>query len=146
MDMFSTKGPAVGSVRIVLEVSGTIPSFKNNKMIIPPSTKGLRIAVESGDLQAAKRELQSLKSKRPLMITKPEYQEAMRMITAGFVSQLKSAFQTTAAPTCPASSIRSWIASSTPGDDCWERIPEINIYGVKCNPGEEGATILIEKI
>jgi hypothetical protein len=33
-----------------------------------------------------------------------------------------------------------------PADDCWEKIPEIVIRGELCQPGQEGATITIERL
>ena len=105
----------------------TIPSFKNAKMVITKSPYGQLL-------------------KRPLVITKPEYQTVMQMMVDSFVSQLRSVFQTTTGQTLAGSSIRSWIALSMPLDDCWEKIPEIKIKCELCEPGNEGATITVERL
>lgn len=148
MDMFGTPKPENGFPLVVLELKGigTIPSFKNNKMIIPPSSKQIQMALDMGDLKAAKAALKAFRGKRPLMITKPEYQAVMNRMISSIASQLRSAFRTAAGPTCPESSIRSWIASYVPQDDCWTKIPDIVIKGELCAPGEEGATITIQRL
>ncbi len=134
------------SAPVKLELAGKIPSFKNNKMLIQPSLRGLEAALSRGDLQAARREFQVLKGKRPMLITKPEYQQRMGAMIASIESQLLSAFQTGSEQTLAASLIRSLIASSMPGDDCWTKVPEVIVRGELCEPGKEGATILIERL
>jgi len=113
---------------IKLEIRGlTIPSFKNSKMIITKTPQGKPL-------------------NRALIITKPEYQKIMRQMETDFESQLRSAFQATAGQTSAGNSIQSWTALCVPDDDCWERMPEIHMWGELCAPGLEGATILIERI
>ena len=113
---------------IKLEIRGlTIPSFKNNKLIITKTPQGKPL-------------------NRALIITKPEFQKVMRTMEADFERQLLSDFRATEGQTSAGSSIRSWIASSIPADDCWANIPEIIIKGELCEPGNEGASILIERI
>lgn len=114
-------------VTIVLSGLGPIPSFKNNKMMITKGPSGKPL-------------------ERPLLITKPEFQQAMKKITDAIVSQCLSAFQIADVRICQESSIRSSIAWSLPADDCWEKIPEIIIRGELCEVGQEGATILIERL
>ncbi len=113
---------------VKLELKGlTIPSFKNNKMLIVKSPNGKPL-------------------QRPLLITKPEFQQVMQRITDAFVLQLSSVFQTGDGLTLAANSIRSLIASSMPADDCWEQIPEIHVTAESCEPGSEGASIVIERL
>lgn len=125
-DFFPT-ATAVGPSRIVLEVKGIVPSFKNNKILIAKGRNGRPLP-------------------RPMMITKPEFQKQMHAITESFVLQLLSAFQTEGGATLTGRSLRSAIASSTPEDDCWSRLPEIHLSAVLCKPGEEGATVTLERI
>jgi len=114
-------------MRVILEIKGKIPSFKNNKMVIAKSPQGKPL-------------------ERPLLITKPEYQKAMEEIVRSFVFQLQSVLPTGAERIWTANSLRSAIASWLPADDCWTALPEIAIKGVRCDPGGEGATVIIEKI
>jgi len=115
------------AVTLNLELKGPIPSFKNNKMLIVRDPSGRPLP-------------------RPLLITKPEFQEAMERMVSSIVSQLQCAFRLTGEPISAGSLIRSWIASCVPADDCWEKIPEIVIRGELCQPGQEGATITIERL
>ena len=113
---------------VTLNLRGiNIPSFKNNKMVITKSPNGRLLD-------------------RPLLITKPEFQKVMAAIMDSFESELCSAFQREGAQTLAASSIQSWIAWCVPADDCWEMIPEIQVSGELCEPGQEGATITIERL
>lgn len=115
---------------ITLTIQGKIPSFKNNKMVLT------HVKTKRG-----RRPLP-----RPMLITKPEFQEAMKSITDSFVSQLLSAFQTSVARISVESSIRSLIASSLPADDSWAWIPKIEIKAELCEPGREGATLVVERL
>jgi hypothetical protein len=112
---------------LTLEIIGLIPSFKNHKMIITKGPGGRPLP-------------------RPLLITKPEYQERMKQITESFVLQLLSAFRTDSGETLTGCSLRSAIALCMPADDCWTQIPEIHLKAELCEPGEVGATILIERL
>ena len=112
---------------IRLEIHGSIPSYKNNKLIITKSPSGKPL-------------------KRALIITKPEFQARMEQIISSIVSQLLSASQTAGGQTSVASSIRSLIASCVPADDCWTKLPEIHVKGELCAEGSEGASILIERL
>ncbi len=113
---------------LVLEIKGqVIPSFKNRKMIVTKGPRGNPLP-------------------EPLLITRPEVQKRTAKITAAFVSQLLSAFQTTTGETLTGCSLRSAIALSVPDDDCWTRIPEIRIRAELCAPGAEGATLIIERL
>lgn len=143
-DMFGTTES--GTRRVTLELSGAIPSFKNNKMLLPPSTKRLRDALAAGNLDWARSAMKDFLKKRTFLITKPEYQKEMDRLIDSIVSQLRCAFQTDATRTSQESSIQSWTASSMPADDWWERIPEIQIRAELCEPGHEGATVVVERL
>jgi hypothetical protein len=110
-----------------LEVKGIVPSFKNNKILITKGPSGKPL-------------------ERPLLITKPEYQKKMAEITESFVLQLLSAFRTDSGGTLTGCSLRSAIALSMPADDCWTQIPEIHLKAELCEPGQEGASIMIERL
>lgn len=140
-DLFTPKGRT-----IVLEITGTIPSYKNNKMLIQPSLREVWAAVKRGNISQIAAALTAYAKKRPMLITKPEYQKQMEQIMASLESQLLSAFQTTGAQTCQGNSIRSLIAASVFADDAWTYLPEIHLRGELCEPGQEGATITIEPL
>lgn len=146
LNLGQTASGTNGQSEIRLIYRGPIPSYKNNKMLIPVSAKALKRAVDTGQMEFVRKELASFLAKRPLLITKPEYQQEMEQIIRSFVSQLQSAGQTAAGQTCPESSTRSWIASSVPADDAWTWIREIEIKGELCEPGEEGASITITRL
>jgi hypothetical protein len=112
---------------LVLEVKGSVPSFKNSKMLVTRGPHGRPLP-------------------RPMLVTKPEYQKRMSEIEESFVLQLLSAFRTEEGQTLTGSSLRCAIALSVPADDCWLMIPEIHIRGELCLPGQEGATVTIERI
>jgi hypothetical protein len=125
-DMFSVPMASIAKP-LALEVRGTIPSFKNSKMLITKDPRGRPL-------------------RRALLITKPEFQKRMSEIVDSFVSQLLSAFQTAEGQTLTGSSLRCAIALSVPADDCWTMVPEISIQGELCQPGQEGASITIERL
>jgi hypothetical protein len=114
--------------KLTLELRGlVIPSFKNNKILIAKSPQGKPLD-------------------RPLLITKPEFQKIMARMVASIESQLRCAFRTEDGATLTGVSLRSAIALSMPEDDCWTQVPEISIRGELCEPGQEGATITIERL
>lgn len=81
---------------------------------------------------------------RPL--TLPEHRKWMDLATLSIESQLRSAFQITEEKTRTVASLRSWIASRLPLDDSWAWCPSIVVQCELCQPGEEGATVVIERI
>jgi hypothetical protein len=81
---------------------------------------------------------------RPL--TLPEHRKWMELAILSLESQLCSALQITAAKIQTVASPRSWIASRVPLDDSWTWCPEITVRCELCAPGEEGATITVERI
>lgn len=124
-DLFKEKTEC-GPSRVVLEVKGIIPSFKTQKTAYGWRDK------ETGKIFA-----------RPA--TLPEHKEWMKKTVLNFASQLRSAFQITESTTRMDATLRSLIAS-LPADDCWTALPETVLKSELCHPGEEGATILIERI
>jgi hypothetical protein len=120
-DLFPKPAP------LTLTIQGIVPSFKNNKLLLTKDPRGRPL-------------------KRPLLITKPEYQKKMRAITASFVSQLRCAFRTDSGATLTGCSLRSAIACALPEDDAWTHIPEIHIRAEICEESEAGAEIVIERI
>lgn len=144
-DMFSQK-PVLRPRAITLEIQGKIPSYKNNKMLLKPSAKALLQALSSGNIPAITAQLKAFLKKPILMITKPEYQRRMETMIASIESQLLSASQTACAQTCQENLIPSWIALCVPVDDCWTKLPEIHIRAELCEPGNEGATVVIERL
>jgi hypothetical protein len=127
-DLFLTPLPASCSRPVTIELRGiVVPSFKNNKILIAKSPSGKPL-------------------ERPLLITKPENQKTMDKITDSIALQLLSAFRTDDGVTLTGRSLRCAIASCVPEDDCWTKVPEITIKGELCEPGNEGATIIIERL
>jgi hypothetical protein len=135
-----------GPKSITLEIRGQIPSHKNNKMLVKPSLSAVKLAIASGNFKALVGAVMAWMKKPVLLITKPEYQRRMETMIADIESQLSSASQIVVEPTCPINSTHSWIALSLPADDCWTKLPEIHIRGELCAPGNEGATIHVERI
>jgi hypothetical protein len=112
---------------VTLSIQGLIPGKKNSKMLITKDPRGRPL-------------------RKPMLITKPDYQRALEKITESLRFQLLSGCQIGTGETLTASSLRSWIALSMPEDDAWTRIPEIHIRAELCEPGHEGATITIERL
>lgn len=112
---------------VVLTITGLIPGKKNNKMLITKDPRGRPL-------------------RKPLLITKPEYQKALEKITESLRCQLLSACQTASGGTLTASSLRSWIALSMPADDAWTHVPQMTIRGELCEPGQEGAVVTIKRL
>lgn len=138
--------PVMKPRKITLEIQGKIPSYKNNKMLIRPSFKAVMEALAHGNLAAVRATLMAVIKKPILMITKPEYQQRMETMIASIESQLLSASQTACGQTFPANLTLSWIALSAPADDCWTKLPEIHIRAELCEPGNEGANVVIERL
>jgi hypothetical protein len=106
-------------MKIVLSVKqqGPVPSFKNNKRVV-----GKKVFTDK-------------KTKR-----------WMEDCIQNLGSQLFCITQIGSGETPTAPIPHSSIASSLPLDDSWEWIPEQHLYAQLVKPGEEGATIIIEKI
>ena len=116
--------PPVASSRIVLEIQGMghVPAFKNKKRAIH---------TKSGKMRT---------------LTDPETKKWMVRCETSLEFQLCSAFRIGEDETLTGPQARSLIASALPEDDCWSCVPELNLKAEKCNLGEEGATIIIERI
>jgi hypothetical protein len=75
-------------------------------------------------------------------IVEPKNREWKRKCVARLVSQLLSGLPTNERGIPTPQSLQSLIAS-LPVDDNWKSIPETHIRCAKCEPGQEGAEILI---
>lgn len=117
----------VGASRVVLEIKGSIPPFKNSKVIVSRGRNGKPLP-------------------RPFLITKPEYAKRMEEITESLRLQLISAFQTADGKMQTGCSLRSSIAYSTPADDAWTHLPKIIVTAELCEPDREGATVTITRL
>lgn len=103
-----------------------IPSFKNSKVTIT---------------QAHGRAL-----KRPMVITAPEYQEWKTKAVQSLESQLLSKCQTVAGEIQLERSKLFAMLSRLPEDDSVNDLREGSWKVVRVPPGEEGATIVIERL
>lgn len=131
--------------RITLELSGLgpVPSFKTGKKAIGwLDPKSVVTMVHGGEIWIKKRGLRIMV--RPM--TLPEHQEWMEKAISLIESRLRSAFQTIGVVIPMAASARSLIASLVPLDDCWTSYREVVIKSELCAPGQEGATITIERL
>jgi hypothetical protein len=74
-----------------------------------------------------------------------EHRKWMEKTVQGFVSQFISAIQITE-PTITTADIRRFLTASLPRDDSWKYVPETVLTSELCEPGEEGATVRIERL
>ena len=112
-----------GAGPLVLEIRGLgpVPSLKNSK----------RMVIQRGG--------------KAKPITSPKVKKWMNQTVASIASQLFSAIPTGAGGTQTAHFLLSWTAL-LPRDDCWTVIPELVVKSQLCEPGQEGATITIERL
>lgn len=103
-----------------------IPSMKNTKMVITKAHGRLL--------------------KRPMIITKPEYQNWKAKAVQSIESQLLSMCLTGSGETLPERSKLFAMLSLLPGDDSVTDLPEGSWKVEQCEPGKEGAVILIERL
>jgi hypothetical protein len=104
-----------------------IPSKKNNKMFVS-TVRGRPL-------------------KRPLLITKPEYQQWTEKAVQSLESQLLSMCQTESGEIQPGHLKLSAILSLLPADDSVNDLTEGSWKVDRtAKPGEEGATIVIERL
>lgn len=130
-------------VTIELRGLGPILSFKNQKRILAWLDKSLkRMEYRAGEFWIAKKSIKILTA----LITKPDHQVWMERVISRIESQLRSALAITGGETQTDASQRSLIASSVPLDDCWTAFREVVIKSELCDPGSEGATIVIERL
>lgn len=115
---------ATPSRPVVLELKGLgpVPSLKNHKR---------SIIQQNG---------------KPRPITDPGVKNWMECAIEAFESQLLCASQKNGGGMLTVASRRCLIASCVPADDCWTQVPEISVKCELCDPGQEGATIIIEKL
>lgn len=111
---------------ITLEIKGVVPSFKTQKTAYGWRDKA------TGKIFA-----------RPA--TLPEHKKWMSRCAQNFASALRSVFQITEFTIPTGATLQSLIAS-LPQDDCWSAIPETELKSELCEPGKEGATIVIERL
>lgn len=128
-DLFVSHALTASSPPIVLELRGLgpIPSFKNRKLIrawIDKTTRKIR----------------------SLLYLEPELQQWMTQATSLLESQLSSALQTSGVETRTGALAPSQIATLLPLDDCWTSFRRVVIESELCEPGQEGATIIIERL
>jgi hypothetical protein len=139
--MFSSMDSGIPPVTLVLK--GIEVTYKDSEKVQRvltgiPSFKTGKTAV--GWWDKLKQKVQA----RPL--TLPHHAKWMELATLSLESQLRCAFQITDERIQTVASPRSWIASRMPLDDSWAWCPEIHVKSELCEPGQEGATILIERI
>lgn len=112
-----------GPARLVLEIQGLgpVPSLKNSK----------RVVIQKGG--------------KAKPITDPKVKKWMKQASALIASQCRCGTQTGAGAMVMAPLQAYWTAL-LPRDDCWTVIPELVVKSQLCEPGEEGATITIERL
>lgn len=79
-------------------------------------------------------------------MTDAKTQKQMELIIRSIKSQLLSIIATDTKGTSTGQRVQSWIASNWPLKDSRQWIPQLYVEAVDCDKGEEGATILIEKL
>ena len=104
-------------IKLEIKGLGHVPSFKNNKML----TRGR-------------------------LITNPKRQKWMDQCIQLIESQLNFRIPINEDGTLMGQQVLSWIACNVPLDDSRQWIPELHISSRSCDKGEEGATILIERL
>lgn len=110
-------------IELAVRNIGPAPSFKNTKSIG-----------------------RNRKTKRPFIMTNPKKKKWMEACIQSFESQLFCVIQIGDGGTLTAPPPRSLIASSLPLDDSRQWIPELHVLSEDCDKGNEGATIIIEKL
>ena len=111
-------------MKITLSVknNGAVPAFKNKKRAIQKANGQLRT------------------------LTDPKTRSWMDKVTLSFVCQLSSITPTTTGETLTAQQLRSLIVSLMPLDDSRQWVSQLVISDTDVEPGQEGATITIQKI
>lgn len=142
-DMFPTEKEG-GRTPLTIELRGITVEYTDRVTKQPRILKGVP-SFKTGKTAFAWRDKVSGKiMARPL--TLPEHKKWMEKATLAIECQLRSFFQITDAKIRMVASPRSWIASLVPLDDCWTWCPETNVKCELCEPGQEGARIVIERI
>lgn len=104
-----------------------VPSFKNSKMLVAKGPNGRPL-------------------ERPFLITKPEFAKWMDLAMQSFESQLLSKCQTGSDGIPAVRSKLFSMLSLLPADDSVNDLKELILTVERVNPGEEGATITIERL
>lgn len=128
--------------RVAKTLSG-IPTFKSGKKVLAWIGKAGLIMEWMGGKWWARRDTIRIQS---TLLTLPQHQKWMDQAILSIESQLRSALRLTDEKIRTVASPRSWIASYVPLDDSWTWVPEIVLKSEKCDEGQEGATIVIERI
>jgi hypothetical protein len=103
-----------------------VPNFKNCKMLLTKAPGGRPL-------------------KKPFLITKPEFQQWMAKAVQRLESQLLSMCRVEGGTRLDPSKLFA-ILSRLPVDDSWRDYPEGSWKVMECPPGEEGVSIVIEKL
>ena len=144
-DLFTTKSPIHGSHPVIIELRGLgpIPSFKNRKLIRTWLEKvGKVMEFMAGKWWVRKDTIKI----RSMLYLEPDLQKWMETATLRIESQLRSALATSGVEIRTAASPQLLIATLLPLDDCWTAFREVSVKSELCAPGQEGATITIERI
>ena len=80
------------------------------------------------------------------MTTKPAYKKWMDRCIRLIEFTLLSRFRIDAGVMLTGDSLPSWTASSVPFDDSVDWIPEISVSVERVEKGQEGATVVIERL
>lgn len=142
-DLFGTPKQKPSPIILELKGLGPVPSFKTGKRAFAWIDSKSSVAItHNGEIYLRKRGLKAMA--RP--ITLPEHMEWKEKATSLIESQLRSALATIGAGIQTAASARSLIATLLPLDDCWTNFRALRIESELCAPGQEGASIMIERL
>lgn len=142
-ELFGSTGSPTPAIILELRGLGPIPSFKTNKRAFAwIDSKSATVMTHNGEIWYRKRGLKVMA--RP--ITLPEHMEWMKKAISLIESQLRSVFRTIGVEIQTAACPRSRIATLLPLDDCWTSFRELVVKSELCAPGEEGATITIQRL
>lgn len=142
-DLFGSGARTYPSVTLSLKGLGPVPSFKNCKIIRTWLEKvGKVVEFISGHWWVRKDTLKI----RSMLYLEPKHQQWMSLATQRFESQLRSALATIEGETQTGASLPLQIATLLPCDDCWTAFRELEIKSELCEPGQEGATITIQRL
>lgn len=144
-DLLETPKPENSLPQVTIELSGLgpIPSFKNRKLIRSWIDKERKIEEFRDGYYWLRKDTIKVKS---MLYLEPELQAWMERATSLIESQLRSATATITGRIQTAACPRSLIATLLPLDDCWTSFREVVIKNELVEPGQEGASILIERL
>ena len=116
------------SLKLRIDGLGHVPSFKNNKMIVP---------IKRFNTTTRKMTV------RPTLIANPKRQKWMQAAIQSLVSQLQSECQTTAGETSTETFPQSLTAWCSQFDDSRQWIDRLQVNVEVVEKGKEGADILL---